>query len=387
MRLTYTKIIAALLLLLSTAVGHSQQQEIEVLEGLGLENIRVVKDGSVSYIALEDNVYRGVARGVAKVVDALYGVDSTQTYNLLIEEDGVARVAIAASSKSDITASNDTEYLVDKLRGEKVHNSSFGRLAIVFYPELFLENSWYDKLYGVAVNISPAAELSLWPGAMFTAQVVIPIYTNMQDEKQYIRPGVIAFRQDLRLMNQLYGSISIGNFTDDRMGIDATLDYYTKDGSWNFGARAGLTGSSTFYGGEWVVSIWRRVTWSGWTSYYVPRYNLAIKGEAMQMIYGDVGVRGSLQRYFKDVSIGLYAMITGGYTNGGFTFSAPLPGKRRSKRDRRVEVTYPEYFTRVYRARNGVEALKGFSYETSPDAGSFGNFYNPQHINNYINQF
>lgn len=383
MRLNYIRSIAAVVLLLLFNVGYGQQQQIEALEAMGLENIKIVKDGSESYISLQDNVYRGVKLGVSEIVNTLYKIDSTQTYNLLIEQDGIPKIAIKALPSGGVKASYDTENFVERLKGETVHNSRFGKLSFVLYPELFLENSWLDKLYGVAVNISPAAELSLWRGALLTAQVVIPIYTNMQDEKQYIRPGVIAFRQDLRLMNQLYGSLSIGNFTDDRMGVDATINYYTKDGGWNLGARAGLTGSSTFYGGEWKLSKWKRVTWSGWASYYVSRYNLEMKGELVQMTYGDRGVRGSMQRYFGNVSVGFYAMMTGGYANGGFTFSVPLPGQQRSRRSGRVNVTYPEYFTRVYRARNGVGELKSMDYDTRPDVGSLANYYNPQYIEAY----
>ncbi len=380
MRLSCIRTIAVITLLHSSTIVSGQQQEREALQGMGLENIKVVKEGEDSYISLQDDVYRGVKRGVSEVLNTLHKIDSTQTYNLLIEEDGIPIIAVTADSKNSIQASYDTEFLVEKLKDVKITNSSFGKLDIILYPELFLENSWHNKLYGVALNISPAAELSLWRGAMFTAQVVIPIYTNMQDEKQYIRSGVIVFRQDLRLANQLYGSLSVGNFTEDRMGVDATVNYYTKDGGWNIGARAGLTGSSTFYGGDWVVSTWKRVTWSGWASYYIPRYNLELKGEVVQMIYGDRGVRGSMQRYFKDVSVGFYAMITDGFTNGGFTFSLPLLGQQRSKRDHRVSITYPEYFTRVYRARNGMTGLYGYSYETRPDAGSLGSFYNPRYI-------
>ncbi len=387
MRLSYIKSIAAIMLPLLFNVCYGQQQEIEALESLGLENIKVVKDGSESYISFQDDVYRGVTRGVVEVLNTLQEIDPTQSYNLLVEENGVPKVAITAPTNGSITASYNTQQLVEKLKSVKVHNNSFGKLDIIFYPELFLENSWLDKLYGVAINISPAAELSLWKGALLTAQVVIPIYTNMQDEKQYVRPGVITFRQDFRLMNQLYSSLSIGNFTEDRMGVDAEVNYYTMDGGWNFGARAGVTGSSTFYSGEWKVSNWSRLTWSGWVSYYVPCYNLAIKGEGMQMIYGDRGFRCSIQRYFKDASVGFYAMVTDGYTNGGFSYSVPLPGQRRSKRNHRVSVTYPEYFTRTYRARNAIEKLKGFSYDTRPNTGNFGNFYNPQHINSYINNF
>lgn len=384
MRLNYIRTVVVIVLIWLSAISYGQQQSVEVLEAMGLENIRVVSDGEQSYIAIQDNVYRGVARGVSDVVDALRAIDSTRRYNLLIEEVGVPRLKITALPSGEISASYDTEQLVGKFKGSEVYNRSFGKLSIVLYPELFLENSWLDKLYGVAINISPTAELSLWRGAMLTAQAVIPIYTNMEDEKQYIRPGVIAFRQYARLMNQLYGSFSVGNFTDDRMGVDAELNYYSKSGGWNFGARVGVTGSSTFYGGEWAVSRWRRVTWNGWSSYYISRYNLAVRGEVVQMVYGDIGVRGSMQRYFKDVSVGFYAMITDGYTNGGFLFSIPLPGQRRSKRNRRICITYPEYFTRVYRARNGVYGLKGFGYETRPDVGSFGNFCNPQYVNSYI---
>ncbi len=385
MRLSCIRAFATTLLLVLSTTTYGQQQEVDALKSMGFENIRVLKDGTNSYIAIQDDVYRGVKRGVMELFDTLNKIDSTQTYNLLLEEDGIPRVAITANSSGIMQASYDTQALVDRLKNEERHNSSFAKLDILFYPELFLENSWLDKLYGVAINISPAAELSLWRGAVLTAQVVIPIYTNMLDEKQYIRPGVIAFRQDLRLANQLYGSLSVGNFTDDRMGVDATLNYYTKDGGWNFGGRAGLTGSSTFYGGQWEVSMWRRVTWSGWAGYYIPRYNLEMRGEVVQMIYGDKGVKGTMQRYFNDVSVGFYAMVTGGYANGGFTFSVPLPGQRRAKRNRRVSVTYPEYFTRTYRALNGLDGLKGFSYQTRPDAGSLGNFYNPQYIKAYNN--
>ncbi len=375
-----------LLLLISTA-ARGQEQEVEVLKALGFENIRVINEGSQSYIALQDDVYMGVNRGLRQIIDRLGEVDSTRVYNILLEQEGVARMAVYSCGNGVVSSSFDSQALIDKLEGAERYNSSFGKLDIIFYPELFLENSWWDKWYGVAVNLSPAAELSLWRGAELTAQVVIPLYTNMQDEKQYIRPGVIAFRQSLRLSNQLYGEVSVGNFTNDRIGVDAAVNYYSKDGSWNFGARAGFTGSSTFYGGEWVVSTWQRVTWSGWASYYVSKYDLALKGEVVQMIYGDRGVRGTMQRYFKDVSIGLYGMITDGYANGGFTFSSPLIGSKRGKRNRAVRVSYPEYFNRTYRAVSGREGLQGYSYETRPDAGSFGGFYNPQHIEKYINNF
>lgn len=384
MKLSYIKALLLFAMSFSLTPAYSQELQIEALKALGLENIKVVNEQEESFISFEDNVYRGVNRGLHQVLETLNEVDSTKRYNLLLMDEGVARVAISSVSTSAISASYDTDALVEKLKEAQEHNSSFGKVDIMLYPELFLENSWLDKWYGVAIDLSPAFELSLWKGASLTGQIVIPLYTNMQDEKQYVRAGVIAFRQSLRLANQLYGEFAVGNFTNDRMGVDATINYYTQDGGWNFGARAGLTGSSTFYGGDWQVSYWQRVTWSGWASYYLSCYDLALKGEVVQMTYGDRGVRGTMMRYFKDVSVGLYGMITDGYANGGFIFSSPLPSTKRAKRNRAVRVSYPEYFNRTYRAASGRFELQGYSYETRPDAGSFGGFYNPQHIEKYI---
>lgn len=374
-----------MLALLATNVAISQQREIEALKNLGLENIQVIVDDGNCYVSFDDKVYRGVARGIEAVIGAIEAIDSTKVIHLLVQRNGIPQLSVVAHhGDNELTVSYDTQPLKEQFEGVKRENKSLGKVDFVLYPELFLENSWLDKWYGVAVNLSPAIELSLWPGAKMTAQAVIPIYTNMLDEKQYIRPGVIALRQDIRLHNQLYGSLSVGNFTEDRMGVDATLNYYTKDGRWNIGARAGLTGSSTFYGGEWVVSKWKRYTWSGWLSYYIPCYQLELTGQVMQMIYGDQGIYGSARRYFNNVSVGLYAMYTAGVANGGFTFSVALPGQRRGKRSGAIRATYPEYFTRVYRAKNGINTLTGFGYETSPTAGSMQDFYNPNYIRNQL---
>lgn len=387
MKLNYIRLVLFLILISVSKVATSQEREIEILKELGFENIQVVVDNSNSYISLDDRVYRGVVRGIEEVVSAMHQIDSTKTLNILLQNNGIPQISvIVPSDNNDITITYQTQELKELFKEVKQENSSFGKVDLVLYPELFLENSWLDKLYGVAVNLSPAVELSLWRGAKVTGQVVIPLYTNMLDEKQYIRPGVIAFSQYIRLYDQLYSTISIGNFTDDRIGVDATLNYYTKNGRWNIAARAGLTGSSTFYAGIWEVSMWRRFTWSGSASYYVPKYQLELTGQVMQMVYGDKGVYASARRYFDNVSVGLYAMITNGVANGGFTFSVALPTQRRAKRNGTVRVTYPEYFTRVYKARNGSKTLTGFSYDTSPTSGSMQDFYNPYYIKNqFIN--
>ncbi len=392
MKLNYISCILALLVLASPcAIAQSREQQI--LKSIGYEDIRIVVDGDDTYVSLSDNVHRGVLTGVQRALDSLRVVAPEQNIHMLICEDGVAQLSLTAT-KGDggVKVSRETSSLESRFKGVKRENRSFGRVDLMLYPELFLENSWLDKLYGYAVNFSPAVELTLWPGAKGTAQIIIPLYTNMKDEKQYVRPGVITFRQDVKLYNGIYASASVGNFTNDRIGLDATLSYYSNNGLWGVGGRFGLTGSSTFYGGEWVVSSWRRKTWSAWASYYIPKYNVELKGGVTQKIYGDRGFEGSITRYFKNCAISIYGMSTAyrseniEQTNGGFSASIPLPGKSRPRRNCGARVTYPEYFVRTYKALNGLDNLTGFSYETTPDAGTLRNFYNPRYVESYIGE-
>lgn len=159
MKLSYIKALLLLVIPFSVASAYSQELQIEALKALGLENIKVINEQDESFISFEDNVCRGVNRGLREVMETLNEVDSTKRYNLLLMDEGVARVAIYSSSTAAISASFDTEALVEKLKEVKEHNSSFGKVDIMLYPELFLENSWLDKWYGVAIDLSPAVPI------------------------------------------------------------------------------------------------------------------------------------------------------------------------------------------------------------------------------------
>ncbi len=388
-------------LLLTTAVcvaavaqptGESlREAKIEALVEMGMESVRMLEDEQTTYLSFEDNIYRSNAYGIDQVTKRLRAIDSTRVIKMLIVDEGVERLSVSVpTSANGAEVSYDTRELSRRLRSERFereHNPTMGKIDLMLYPELFLENSWYSKLYGVAVNISPAVEWRLWRGATLTGQVVIPIYTNMNDEKQYIRPGVVALRQRVKLYRQLVAEFSAGNFMDDRWGGDLKLGYYTADGRWGIGGGLGYTGSSTFYGQEWVIGPLDHTTWSTWVSYYEPYYGMEIKCEALQMIYGDRGVRGELCRHFGEVAIALYGCYTGGYLNGGFAFTVTLPSKSRPRRNKGARVTYPENFNFVYSARNGGKGLYGYSYRTRPDAGSMDGYFNPIYINSELNKF
>ena len=362
----------------------------QTLLSLGMEEIQVAQTDSVCTIAFEDNIYRGTYRGLAAVIEALRSLSETEqaaAYELVVLDDRIPRLLLTLPRQTvALEVSYDTDEAMRRLKGKERRNKMAGRIDVVLYPELFLQNSWLDKLYGVAVNISPAIQMDLWKGAVLTGQVVLPVYTNMTDFRKYIRPGVITLRQEFRLPGGVSGRLTAGNFTGNRMGVDAALRYQPARGRWLVGANVGLTGSSTCYGGEWVVSTWRRVSGSVWGRYNEPHYGLQIDLAAVRLVYGDMGARLDCRRHFGEVTVGVYGLFTDGEMNGGFHFALPIPGTKRGKR-RAVRFRLPEYFAHEYRARHGGsygDELLGYSYEVRPDENGSRGYDAPDFVKKEI---
>lgn len=362
----------------------------QTLLSLGMEEIQVAQTDSVCTVAFEDNIYRGTYRGLAAVIEALRSLPETEqaaAYELVVLDDRIPRLLLTLPRQTvALEVSYDTDEAMRRLKGKERRNKMAGRIDVVLYPELFLQNSWLDKLYGVAVNISPAIQMDLWKGAVLTGQVVLPVYTNMTDFRKYIRPGVITLRQEFRLPGGVSGRLTAGNFTGNRMGVDAALRYQPARGRWLVGANVGLTGSSTCYGGEWVVSTWRRVSGFVWGRYNEPNYGLQIDLAAVRLVYGDMGARLDCRRHFGEVTVGVYGLFTDGEMNGGFHFALPIPGTKRGKR-RAVRFRLPEYFAHEYRARHGGsygDELLGYSYEVRPDENGSRGYDAPDFVKKEI---
>lgn len=371
----------------------------QILVEMGMEDVRTNETDNMLYIAYEDNVYRGTYCGLAAVIHRLLDEQHVSTsIHLVILKNRIPQIAIhipesAIKSYRDkrtswkdfinqLDISYDTDADMRMLGGAKSENRSAGKVDFVLYPQIVLNNAWLDKIYGAVINLAPAVEVGLWKGASFTGQVIFPIWNNMKGEMDYIRPGMLVVRQELRLPHNVFASVSAGNFDAGRMGVAASLLYRQNNDRWAFGLDAGLTGSSTFYEGQWELSQWKRLSGSALVRYNEPRYHLQFDLRAMRFIYGDYGVRADCTRHFGEVSVGLYAMYTDGEANGGFHFAIPLPRKKRSVR-RAVRVRLPEYFDWEYEAQSGNEYAArrlGRTFETRPDENHSRMYYNPAFI-------
>lgn len=376
------------------STGRSVAEAAEqTLLSLGMEEIRVAQSDSICTVAYEDNIYRGTYRGLAAVIEVLRNLPEAEqaaVYELVVLDDRIPRLLLTLPRYTEaLQVSYNTDEAMRRLKGKEGKNKMAGRIDVVLSPELFLQNSWLDKIYGTAVNFSPAIQMDLWRGAVLTGQVIFPLYTNMTDYRKYIRPGVITLRQEFRLPGGVLGRITAGNFTGNRMGVDVAFRYQPPRGRWMMGANVGLTGSSTCYGGEWVVSTWRRVSGSVWGRYNEPHYGLQFDLAALRLVYGDMGARLDCRRHFGEVTVGVYGMFTDGEVNGGFHFALPLPGTKRGKR-RAIRFRLPEYFGYEYRAKHGGsygDNLLGFSYEVRPDENGSRGYDAPEFVKKEVLDF
>lgn len=370
-----------------------------LLRQMGMENIREVADPEGVYLCWEDPVYRGPIRGLAEILRTLaVQEDLVQDTHLVILENGLPQILVKVSAAdwadyrkeriswadfvNRLLLTYETDDVMRRFSGTKTEHRSAGRVDFVVYPQLQLRNSWLDKIYGASVNIAPAVEMQLWKGASFTGQVIFPIWNNMVGEMDYIRAGILTLRQEIRLPKRWMASLTVGNFTQQRIGADLQFTWRTANDRWLLGARGGLTGASVVQEGRWQVSRWERLSGAVWGRYFEPHYQLELELTAVRYIYGDYGARLDCVRHFGETTVGLFAMVSGGEANGGFSFSVPLPRKKRMQR-KAVRIRLPEYWGLTYEAQSGNEYAErrlGRRYQTDPVVSRTNRFYNPDYV-------
>lgn len=379
-------------------------QVTESLKAIGMENIRCAQTPGVTTVSFENNVYRSTYTGVGKAIDACLGSETKGDLQLVVLENRIPRLCInlpdtlteayrngeisliQVYQQMGITVDTDAAMKALKNAGQEEVPSAW-KVDLMIYPDLFLENNTFDELYTYAINLNPAVEMALWKGGKMTAQVILPVATNLSGEMKRIRPGIIALSQNVRFRHNIFGKMTVGNFTNNRYGAQLEIKYRTNNGRWELGGTAGSTGFSAITREDgWYIGRKQRINASLNASYYEPRLNLQFDLKAGRYIYGDYGVRGDCTRHFGEYAIGLYALCTDGEINGGFHFAIPLPGKKWSRKGF-FRVKPADYFAWAYgMVADGeyIEKQLGKSYSTRPNENRSSNFYQPDYIRYFL---
>lgn len=399
---TITRYMAILLFCLIPLKGVCQagEETVNVLVGMGFENVGWHENEKERVYVMENTAYRLNGVGISKAVDVVQrmGLPEKKPCRLIILDNNVPQISlyyqpiigdtVPQAARNDWEVSyNLGDHWRKAVRGKK-QNSSLFKVDITIYPELSLKNLVITQIYQVLFNLSPAIEVSLWKGMKLTAQMVLPVYNDgYGDRLGKVHPGFLTLQQTVRLPYNIWGTLTVGAFNGSRYGADLKLFHPFKDERFSVEGRLGVTGTYYWDGFDYVYGTKRRVTWSIGGSFYWPEFNVQTTLKAEQYMLGEKGMRLDIIRHFRYASIGFYAMKAKGVkANGGFRFQVALPPYKYKRRGYIPRVTPSRNMGIAYNAGNERYYYKG--YRTNPsDNIMYNNSFNPYYIKSELLNF
>ncbi|MGL4292287.1 MAG: hypothetical protein ACRCSQ_01705, partial [Bacteroidales bacterium] len=224
-----------------------------------MEMIRCTQKDSTIYLSFEDRVNKQPWLGLIGLLNICKDENIQNPIHTNLLNNGVPKINMYSLAGKMISISSATENCHQALSRTPIFNNASGKLLLTAFPVFILNNSRTDVIFRLTAGLAPTLQMQLWKGANVTAQIIFPIYNSLDNQFDYIRPGIIALTQRLKIKNNWSIMGSIGNFTNQRAGIHATTRYDLPSGRWGVALDAGLTGSSTTWDGKWQFSTWKKV--------------------------------------------------------------------------------------------------------------------------------
>ncbi len=188
----------------------------------------------------------------------------------------------------------------------------------------------------VRIEIEPRLRVHLWPGALATAALVVPIRndfepTTLDPDIDRIRPGPLMLDQFAWVPGAALLSASTGYFGDNRYGGSIGAARPLLQGTLLLDAQADLTGFLAFPAEGVTYSELRHV--SGFTGVTwrppLPGCDLGVRARAARFLYGDRGVEIEVRRTMGDLDVGYFVQRTDGEHVYGVRLEIPMPPERR----------------------------------------------------------
>lgn len=384
--------------------GKAQTGEstVDALVEMGFENVGWTEDADERVYVLQNSAYRLQGVGIGKAVDVIQemGLPEGKPCRIIVLDNNVPQLSLyyhpiqgdtaAVAERRDWNVSYDLQGSWKKVRKVEKKNSSLFKVDIVVYPDLKLRNLIITQVYEVLFNLSPAIEVSLWPGMKFIGQVIFPIVNEYGPSYSQIRQGYITLSQTVRLPYNVFLTATVGTFNNDRWGGQLDAKYFFKDERFSLEGNIGFTGKSHFWNWRWKVSPLKRLTWSVGAGFYWPRYNTQFSLNVEQYLLSEKGVQFQMVRNFRYASIGFYAMKVQhagnkGY-NGGFRFQIALPPYKYKRKGYIPRVIPSEYWGMSYNAGNERYYGRSFNPRLDENIGT-ENSFNPYFIKSELLNF
>ena len=409
----------SLLCLLASWAAFAQSQTSLVVENTaqlladeGFANVRAVETEDFTVFTIENDRFKVPAEGfayAARLIESA-GLDGSKPVKIIGTSYKVPEVTLTYN-KGTWSTTKRLDASWDAVRKQPKRNNSFGKMDILIYPQVSLQNLIINQVYQSVWNLSPAIHVNLWPGARLTYQLVLPVFSDMSlPEYYYIHPGFISLSQRFRdpWHLNIQGKVTIGNFSQDQGGIALEAQYYFPNERFSIDAQVGLLIYSLFDGFVWHYSTEPFFRFNVGASYYNAALKTQFSLRAIEFLRGDYGFKFEMVRHFRHCSIGFYAEkghhippgiawnwfnmthpdSEGGYvtkTNGGFRFQIALPPYRMKRHGYIPRITTSGQIGMAYNANN--EERYYFEYRTEVDDNIMTkNYYNPYYINGMLQE-
>ena len=371
------------------------------LADAGFANVRAVETPEFTVFTVENDYYKIPAEGFARAIQIIEGagVDTSKPVKLIGTAYRIPELTITydpGAGQWRSTKRLDASW--DAVRKEPLLNNSFGKSDLAIYPALSLTNLIITQVYQSLWELKPALSVSLWPGAQFTYQLVIPVFSDFFDAStKKVHPGFITFSQRFRdpWHLNILGKFSVGNFSTNRFGAVLEAAYWFPNERFWVNTQLGVIAPARFNGFRWQWVDAPFFAWNVAGNYYNARLQTQFILRAQRCMEGDYGLKFEMIRHFRHCSIGFYAQrgveIFDGivyhtpHTNGGFRFQIALPPYRMKRHGYIPRVSTSGQMGMAYNANNEQKFYKEFRTEATDNIMSL-NYYNPYYINSQLSR-
>lgn len=381
-------------------LAQTGEETVDALVEMGFENVGWTEDAEERVYVLQNTAYRLHGIGIGKAVDVIQemGLPEKKACRIIVLDNNVPQISLCyhpiigdsvpEAERRDWNISYDLDGAWEKVRRVKKKNSSLFKVDIVVYPQLAFKNLIINQIYQVLFNLSPALEVSFWPGMKLTGQLKFPVYNDgygvLEDK---VHPGHLTVSQRFRLPYNIYGKLTLGYFNADRYGVDVDLLYPFKDERFSLIGRVGYTGTGYWEGFTLHYDPSMVWTWTIGGQFYWPRYNTQFIVKCEQYLKNDRGVKCEMIRHFRYCSIGFYGMkAKGARANAGFRFQVALPPYRYKRYKYVPRLNTSTNMGIIYNAGNEQYYYREYKAEASDnimEKNSFNPFFIKSELLNF----
>lgn len=382
---------------LSSAQTASFQDEVDStavkLMEAGFVNVRVAETPNYKVYTIENDRYKLPAEGFAearKIIESA-SIDK-KAVKLIGTHYDVPELTMTYFPHSEYwhtTKRLDESW--DEVRKTRKLNSNFGKVNIAVYPQVSLMNLIINQVYQSLWQLSPAIEVSLWPGMKFTYQLKIPIYNDgygiLEDK---VHPGMMSLSQRFRDPWNLnvIGKLTAGTFSNSRYGAALEMAYHFPNERFWVDTQMAYLSIYSWDAFKWYYGTEFNFVWNFSANYYNPSLKTQFILRAQKFLLGDYGVKYEMIRHFKHASVGLYAVkgIDPRFDtdlNVGFRFQIALPPYRHKRHGYIPRISVSPHMGMSYNANNEQIYYKEFRTETTDNIMS-NNAFNPYYVSSDI---